>query len=440
MLSKKGMFVCVLMALFLVVFGGYCLGFSKILDMDQSDGAYETGAESREQATGLSEVYSYASLLDDRMGMQAAGEREKSEERLAEILSEQSREDADDTDGAAYGAVPAAEWDIAVASSGDQDYILKGINDPEESGFDPEITPDEAFQRDPEYADRDLYGSLQEGDIIIETKNEGLLLGGILNSPGHAAYIYDVDKSSSGGTYIQTIEAVAGGVQFGFLDDGRILDFGVVIVRTNGASADVIEKASEFVYAQLNEPYCFSLSTAKLYFFDFMDPYDESADKWYCSELVNAAYNYAYFSDSDYFSAVNSTGNVLPADLLYYSRTVYVPYGNYLDIRVSKTEEIDDGYVLEIYNMTGSDLTVEYNAKRCWTADAEAWSSLDDIETFTLKKSSYKTVEVYNNLLADAVAVSCAVGNVRYITYGNSMMAGSYSLCVFKVSIGGEGA
>lgn len=77
MLSKKGMFVCVLMALFLVVLGGYCLGFSKILDMDQSDGAYKTGAESREQATGLSEVYSYASLLDDRMGMQAAGEREK---------------------------------------------------------------------------------------------------------------------------------------------------------------------------------------------------------------------------------------------------------------------------------------------------------------------------------------------------------------------------
>ncbi len=117
------------------------------------------------------------------------------------------------------------------SSSGDEKYILKGINDPASSSFDPSYTPSSAFQRAVEYEDRSLYSLLQEGDIILETNCTSSLFGGAVNNIGHTAYIYNVAKSGIYGSYIQTIEAVGGGIQFGFLDDNRMITFGVVVLR-----------------------------------------------------------------------------------------------------------------------------------------------------------------------------------------------------------------
>ena len=193
----------------------------------------------------------------------------------------------------------------------DENYILIGASNPNSHLFDPEYTPLSYFRRRVNYADRNLYSLLQEGDIILETISTNSLMGGTLNNPGHTAYVYNTNKEGYYGSYIQTIEAVGSGVSFGFLDDDRMITFGVVILRPTYTNDTIVEKASEFHYAQLGKPYAFSLTEAKT---------DINASQWYCSELTNAAYNYAGVN----FNAVNSAGNVMPYDILHSSATQYI--------------------------------------------------------------------------------------------------------------------
>lgn len=304
----------------------------------------------------------------------------------------------------------------------DEDYILKGINDPNSSNFDPGYTPYSAFQRSVTYADRNMYSLLQEGDIILETNTTNLLLGGILNNPGHTAYVYNVAKGGAYGSYVQTIEAVGGGVQFGFLDDARMITFGVVVLRPTTTSKAIVTKASEFHYKQLNKPYKFSFTEAKT---------SITASEWYCSELTNAAYRYAGVN----FNAVNSAGNVMPYDILHSSGTKYIRYGKYLDVRISKTYGVENGYTLEVFNNTGGTVTVQYNSKMCFLDNAKNWTGLSDVQTISLNNGSMARVNIYTNFMADAVAISYVSGGMRYITYGTQLRTGSYLMATYKVRV-----
>lgn len=303
----------------------------------------------------------------------------------------------------------------------DEDYILKGINDPDSDSFDPSETPYSAFQRhEIKYADKDMYyGLLREGDIILETNCKNFWMGTALNNPGHTAYIYNVNKEGAHGKYIQTIEAVKGGVQFGFLDDERMVNFGVVILRPTRTNTTIVRKASEFHYKQLNKPYHLSLTQAKT---------DIDSAQWYCSELNNAAY---YYAGVDFY-AVNSSGGVMPYNILHSVKTEYVRYGKYLDIRISNVSVIEKGYVIEVFNNTGSTVTVQYNSKRCFTKDAQNWKLKNDVKEVSLSSGSMVRLNILNNWFADAVAVSYVSGGVRYITYGNDMRTGSYLMATFK--------
>lgn len=263
---------------------------------------------------------------------------------------------------------------------------------------------------------------LQEGDIILETNCTNALLGGVINNPGHVAYIYDTSKSGAYGSYIQTIEAVGGGVQFGFLDDERMVDFGVVILRPTTTSTSIVSSASTFIYEQLNKPYAFSFTSAKT---------SINSSQWYCSELVNAAYYYAGVN----FNAVNSAGNIMPYDILHSSKTKYVRYGKYLDIRISETYGVDDGYVIEIFNYTGKTVSVSYNLKMCFTSNAKTWSGLSNVTTVSVSNGSMVRVSIYTNALADAVAVSYVSSGVRYITYGNDLRTGSCYMATYKTCV-----
>ena len=152
------------------------------------------------------------------------------------------------------------------SSSKDEKYILKGIDYQVLKSNHEKITfmNQDHFQRKTEYSDFSRYQVLQEGDIVLETKCNNFLLGGLLNNPGHTAYISDACAYSSYGNYVQTIEAVGGGVQYGFLDDQRMIDFGVVILRARNHGANTIQLASSFIYEQLGDPYSFSFTRANL--------------------------------------------------------------------------------------------------------------------------------------------------------------------------------
>lgn len=101
---------------------------------------------------------------------------------------------------------------------------------------------------------------------------------------GHNAMIVDMAHSGYYGSYMQTIEAVGGGVQYGFLDDLRMAEYKIKILRVSGATSTVRNNAIYFIRAQLGKPYY--LNTFRL---------NTSIDslEWYCSELVYAAYKYA---------------------------------------------------------------------------------------------------------------------------------------------------
>jgi len=93
------------------------------------------------------------------------------------------------------------------------------------------ITPWSEFTREPEYGLYD-FSNIHVGDIIYESET-------IIGEIGHCAIVSDIshyyyyDNDNNIKVYIQTIEAVLGGVQYGFLDDKRILEYWTMSVHFN---------------------------------------------------------------------------------------------------------------------------------------------------------------------------------------------------------------
>lgn len=392
------------------------------------DGSYSTqNGEGSVYDDEFVEIFSYKSILQDMYDSKILnGELNQTEVSFAEFCEfyvdpSLAIDQVTENNIEVYRQILESQAQL-YSNFDDEDYILKGINDPNSSSFNPSYTPYSAFQRSINYADRNMYNLLQEGDIILETQSTNVLLGVALNNPGHTAYVYNVEKDGAYGSYIQTIEAVGEGVQFGFLDDARMIAFGVVVLRPTNTNATIVARASEFHYKQLNKPYKLPLSAAET---------DINTSSWYCSELTNAAYYYAGIN----FSAVNSAGTVMPYDILHSNRTEYVRYGKYLDVRIAKYYGVEDGYTLEVFNNTGGTVTVEYNSKMCFLSDAENWTGLADIKTISLNNGSMTRINIYKNFMANAVAISYVNSGMRYITYGTELRTGSYLMATYKVRI-----
>lgn len=243
---------------------------------------------------------------------------------------------------------------------------------------------------------------------------------------GHAAYIYDINKHAKGklsgrSTYIQTIEAVAGGVQFGFLDDERMVKFGVVIVRPYENDSLAVDNSKKFIYKQLGKPYYLPLTQGS---------YQTSinAEHWYCSELIYAA----YYSTGTYIAYPNKNDWVWPFHILWSTTNDFVSYNNTLELRYfGKT---NDRFKVRIYNRTGNPRTVYYNSKKCYLEDAKKWLNLNDWQNnyVTIYNSFYADVYLSSNWFADTFAVSYVDENKRYITYANEINDETLRMAVYK--------
>lgn len=155
------------------------------------------------------------------------------------------------------------------SSSSDEDYVLKDSSDYQ-------YTPQSSFARTPYYSIYN-YSPIKIGDIVWETET-------IFFNAGHNALITNIQHKSYYGNYIETIEAVGGGVQRGFLDDIRMTAFKCQIIRVKGNDEEKTNKAIFFAKQQVNKKYSldiFRLNTAI------------NSSEWYCSELVYACWKYA---------------------------------------------------------------------------------------------------------------------------------------------------
>lgn len=271
-----------------------------------------------------------------------------------------------------------------VSPSTDANYIL--------SSTDYNKTPHSEFKRDlySKYFD---YSSLVKGDIIYECKD------GI--GQGHCATIVNVNKPCEDmGRYIQTIEAVGGGVQFGFLDDLRMVDYRVTVVRVVGATTTKVESVVTFLKAQLGKPYFYVLCR--------MNTSINSAN-WYCSELCYAAYhsvgieiNIQVMSDG-----TTSCSELLcsPRDILYSTNTYEVQIEQYGYAQLSVINKVSNKWTIRIQNNSVYNVEYFYNEKMCFPADATNQNNLHDIVSVVVPGNDYVDVQIKENWFATAIVV-----------------------------------
>ena len=159
-----------------------------------------------------------------------------------------------------------------------------------------------------DYSKYNLLSTVQKGDIIYESK-------GGFGITGHIAIVEGIYYSSTyNQSYIRVIEAVSNGVARGVLDDTRIDDKGVSILRVSGANITQKSSAVNFCISQLG----------KNYMIDFAKNTSADESDWYCSELVWAAY-YNQGINIETTGWYNEPG-ITPRDINNSSKVTVIPF------------------------------------------------------------------------------------------------------------------
>ncbi|MCR5634949.1 MAG: hypothetical protein K6F90_06515 [Lachnospiraceae bacterium] len=160
--------------------------------------------------------------------------------------------------------------------------------------------PDDA---EPVYDKYNLLGTVEKGDIIFEEK-------GNLGLTGHVAIVEGIFYDERFKTYyVRIIEARSNGLVRSCLDDTRIDDREITVLRVKDATPDIIDYAVEFCIEELG----------KGYKIDLQKNHDHSQEDWYCSEITWAAY---YNEGIDIEVLGEGEPGITPRDILY-SEQVY---------------------------------------------------------------------------------------------------------------------
>lgn len=123
------------------------------------------------------------------------------------------------------------------------------------------------------YGKYKLLQNVRKGDIIFEGN-------GGFGITGHIAVVEGIYSRGDGTQYIRLIEAIENGVVRSILDDKRVVDKDVTVLRVTSATTTQINNAVSFCVSQLGKKY-------KL---DFAKDTSKNEKDWYCSELAWAAY------------------------------------------------------------------------------------------------------------------------------------------------------
>lgn len=259
------------------------------------------------------------------------------------------------------------------------------------------ITPASYFKRRPLYGAYD-YSNLDEGAIVYETDTPFF-------DTGHDTLIVDMSHDSQFGSYIQTIEAVASGVRYGYLDDCRMIDYKVSILRPKSFYENN-QKAVEFAQKQLYKPYfldIFRLNTSI------------NSSQRYCSELVYACWKYAGI-DIGVKNNEPLKHGCLPSDIRdsdnISGRAMQGTW--FLGVRIiSKT---GGTWTLEINNNTYGNVKCEYCPQLCIYRHAIIWDNLPNIQTVYIKRLSSVKVTCNDHIASSTFAASYVANHERVIT------------------------
>ena len=264
------------------------------------------------------------------------------------------------------------------------------------------ITPMSAFAR-PIYRSVYNYSNLEDGDIIWETET-------VFFDVGHNAIIEDTDKVYDQGLFIETIEAVGGGVQRGFLDDLRMVQYKCVILRPINNTTSIANKAIYFAKRQLGKGYFLDITSTGT-------SIDEIS--WYCSELVYASYLYAGIDICNMNGQTNRP--CYPSDIANSNKIETVPTNQFRFLKLTLLGKSGDTWNVRIENPSLHDVTLEYNKKMCFLDDGKKWKCLNDLAAINLSQKGSVDVGIHTNWFADAITTSYKVANLRFVTYANQL-------------------
>lgn len=259
------------------------------------------------------------------------------------------------------------------------------------------------FFRQPAYSVYN-YSSLKVGDIVWETSTAFF-------NTGHNALIVDTQHSSFYGNYIQTIEAIGGGVSRAFLDDYRMSYYKCKILRVVGRTDENALKAINFAKAQVGKPYNLDIRRLNT---------SIDSESWYCSELVYAAWKYAGIDigvkDGKYLQL-----GCLPSDINNSDNTYPLAMADYEYLELSVVGKAKGVWSIAIYNPSSVKLTVEYNAKMSLLADSKDWGKLSDLVSIDIDGRRSVTVQISENWLCTSITSSYEFGDYRVVTYADNL-------------------
>ncbi len=292
-------------------------------------------------------------------------------------------------------------------------YILK--NSKEISN-----TPLSYFYRKPRFISNVFdYSQLNVGDIICETET-------ILNNIGHTALIVSTDHKSEFGSYVQTIEAVMGGVQRGYLDDDRIVNYKCCLLRVRGRKDDNANKAAYFAEKQVGKPYAMGVLETSI-----------NSENWYCSQLIYAAWKYAGIDVGAKNAGETFTGLAcMPSDILTAYNTVEISMlSNYfLSMAFSAYKPDTKLYSFVIHNNISRPITVELPSYLSYPEFVTDWrvhipniedggtggnDGLKNIKKVSMSPYATCSVSFSGDCFGTTAAVSYVLNDVRFITYSN---------------------
>ena len=268
------------------------------------------------------------------------------------------------------------------------------------------------FQNGVPFYNCNFYDRIQRGDIFLENDLGHFYHVGIVTN-----LAYPVTQFSSQNTYIQVIEAIdnSNGVQFGYLDDQRIIENKVEIYRYGqGVTESQFNLIYAFLDEQIGDQYELHNHVHTSYY----------CDDWYCGELVYAAYNYAGINVAPSFTDLNNEiligttiCNGITANRIYLDKDLY--------LILQMVRKNFGSYTIRIINYSNLYVSANYNSRMCFESDAKNWVNLNDVHYVDVASYSYTEVNISTNWFATHITTSFYITNLnrkeRFITYANEL-------------------
>ncbi|HHT67022.1 MAG TPA: hypothetical protein GX010_02210 [Erysipelotrichaceae bacterium] len=273
------------------------------------------------------------------------------------------------------------------------------------------------------------YSSLRVGDILIENTIDCFYHCAVIIDPAHQMTNYGND-----GLFVQTIEAVGcnPGVQYGYLDDQRIVDHNVVLRRYKSRllTSNEINLIVDFLDNQVGKDYDLHITYLNTQI---------TSSSWYCTELVWAAY---YYADINLLNFVDPNDASLP-----------ITGESIRDSHKLKQTTLDrDKYLtfvilgknwnrwkIRIFNPRNFCVSVEYNTKMCFNNDAHNWQNLNNLAVILINYYSYADISISENWFATTITASYVYNNygqnIRLISYADELNTNGYLLEHFNYLI-----